>query len=692
MNMPLAARAHSRNLLFFSDEDQQDAGEDFDYGEADSLQEEGPLSTPFGIDELAGDSARKQPTWEVPYRDLVGWAREVLPFRFVDKLLGSSPRGPPPPAVTPTLRTARRRARREKHAKSPRGEKSFPRLQDTVAAAVPGLRGYLARTFDKNPWVSAGHGQPVVLPLYHACHGESNGDSDNGDAKRQESRLSNSVKGLRKNSSMLHERRHKAASARCRMAVKQTAQDVDQKSSCKPTVADLPASLESTNGIPQHDDRRGGWHDTFGQRNIREQPVNLWQLTDKLVQRGESFVSEHEASSAAGIRQHASPFFLYVPLVQGHVPYTPARRFVKEAREAIRREAFSSSERTPGRRQLLAKMSSGRKFQMQGQEKIQEHEIAAAQAALEFRFKEEILRDHAAAASPLPTPSPAAPQTLSSYPTVQAAALPRTELVPSCCGDRDTNSSSSVRPLSLSLSKREAAAARLASATSGALAEAAAATSGELARAAAVREGDDVVRRLLEAVERAGLMDDTLTVVTSDHGPPAAAKVRPWWVSKMYRRALVQYDPGSLLVSMLHQQGSFVPSIIFAFLEKGAAGPFRGGKFTTLEGGLRVPCVMHWPRVLGSFALGGLGGVGGVGAAGHPRAQQQQQQQRLFWSDSQGAASGAIVSSLDLFPTFAALALVGPTPCSVPGACSQLEALLSHFPGTSGPRLGHRRS
>lgn len=67
-------------------------------------------------------------------------------------------------------------------------------------------------------------------------------------------------------------------------------------------------------------------------------------------------------------------------------------------------------------------------------------------------------------------------------------------------------------------------------------------------------ELDRSVGRVLDALEEAGVADDTLFVFTSDNGP---------WLQ------------------MKHHGGS--------------AGILRGGKFQTWEGGMRVPCIMRWP-------------------------------------------------------------------------------------------------
>ncbi len=68
-----------------------------------------------------------------------------------------------------------------------------------------------------------------------------------------------------------------------------------------------------------------------------------------------------------------------------------------------------------------------------------------------------------------------------------------------------------------------------------------------------IEEIDAHVGRLLDHLDRAGLSENTLVVFTSDNGP---------WLSK----------------------GE----------DAGSAAPFRDGKFTAYEGGVRVPAIMRW--------------------------------------------------------------------------------------------------
>jgi arylsulfatase A-like enzyme len=69
-----------------------------------------------------------------------------------------------------------------------------------------------------------------------------------------------------------------------------------------------------------------------------------------------------------------------------------------------------------------------------------------------------------------------------------------------------------------------------------------------------IRELDDGVGQVLDALSNLGLAKDTLVIFTSDNGP------------------FLSYGDRA-----------------------GSALPFREGKLTTFEGGVRVPCIMWWP-------------------------------------------------------------------------------------------------
>lgn len=91
---------------------------------------------------------------------------------------------------------------------------------------------------------------------------------------------------------------------------------------------------------------------------------------------------------------------------------------------------------------------------------------------------------------------------------------------------------------------------------------------------------DHSTGRILDALAAAGIDNETLVIFTSDNGP---------WITK----------------------GA----------QAGSAGPFRGGKMTTWEGGMRVPALVRWP--------------GRIPA---------------------GSTSADLVNAMDLYPTICALA------------------------------------
>jgi len=107
-----------------------------------------------------------------------------------------------------------------------------------------------------------------------------------------------------------------------------------------------------------------------------------------------------------------------------------------------------------------------------------------------------------------------------------------------------------------------------------------------------VEEFDFETGRLLDALDRQGLRDNTLVIYTSDNGP---------WNQPAYTKKKKGHPKGSIFW--------------------GEAGPLRDGKGSCYEAGVRVPCIVRWPGKVPS-----------------------------------GKVSGAIFSTLDFLPTFARLA------------------------------------
>jgi arylsulfatase A-like enzyme len=87
-----------------------------------------------------------------------------------------------------------------------------------------------------------------------------------------------------------------------------------------------------------------------------------------------------------------------------------------------------------------------------------------------------------------------------------------------------------------------------------------------------VMEVDHAVERVMNALKKQGVDDNTLVLFSSDHGPAP------------YAGNTLTATPGQ--IHQLEAQGHF------------SSGPFRGYKFSVYEGGLRVPLIAHWPGVI----------------------------------------------------------------------------------------------
>jgi len=117
-----------------------------------------------------------------------------------------------------------------------------------------------------------------------------------------------------------------------------------------------------------------------------------------------------------------------------------------------------------------------------------------------------------------------------------------------------------------------------------------------------IEELDASTGRILDLLNELGIADNTLLLFTSDNG--AAVKNRN---AKAPKNATTERFPG-------HAHG-------------GNNGALRMGKGSTWEGGVRVPCIVRWPRTI-----------------------------------TAGRVESTPCSALDLFPTFAALAGAKPSP------------------------------
>lgn len=87
-----------------------------------------------------------------------------------------------------------------------------------------------------------------------------------------------------------------------------------------------------------------------------------------------------------------------------------------------------------------------------------------------------------------------------------------------------------------------------------------------------VMEVDHSIERVVNALESKGLIENTLIVFSSDHGPAS------------YAGNILKATPAQ--IRKLESMGHY-PS-----------GPHRGYKFSAYEGGLRVPLIAQWPGVI----------------------------------------------------------------------------------------------
>ena len=85
-----------------------------------------------------------------------------------------------------------------------------------------------------------------------------------------------------------------------------------------------------------------------------------------------------------------------------------------------------------------------------------------------------------------------------------------------------------------------------------------------------VMEVDSSVARVLSALKKRGLYENTLVLFASDHGAAA------------YAGNILKATPNQM--KLLEKKGHH------------CSGPYRGYKFSVYEGGLRVPLIAHWPK------------------------------------------------------------------------------------------------
>ncbi len=98
-----------------------------------------------------------------------------------------------------------------------------------------------------------------------------------------------------------------------------------------------------------------------------------------------------------------------------------------------------------------------------------------------------------------------------------------------------------------------------------------------------VMETDAVVGRVLEAIERSGVMENTLVIFTSDNGcAPYVGKTTAEEAYDLNMRVW-DWDRNAPPVASMEEKGHY-PS-----------GPFRGYKSDVWEGGHRIPFIVKWP-------------------------------------------------------------------------------------------------
>lgn len=132
-------------------------------------------------------------------------------------------------------------------------------------------------------------------------------------------------------------------------------------------------------------------------------------------------------------------------------------------------------------------------------------------------------------------------------------------------------------------------------------------------RGDAILEFDWQVGRVLDALDRLGLAENTMVILASDNGPVLDDGYKDGAVEKL---------------------GSHKP-----------AGPFRGGKYSTYEGGSRLPFLVRWPARV-----------------------------------KPGGSTGAIVSQVDLPATLARVAGTEFPKAEAPDSQDLLPALLGEQP------------
>lgn len=115
--------------------------------------------------------------------------------------------------------------------------------------------------------------------------------------------------------------------------------------------------------------------------------------------------------------------------------------------------------------------------------------------------------------------------------------------------------------------------------------------------AAMVDNIDQNVGRLADFLRDAGVLDNTIFIITSDNG--ASSIGGPQGAANIFEKRVSGAEPKGLAESMM-QDGKLGGAHSYAAYPVGWGNasntPFRFYKRTPMNGGIRVPYVMHWPR------------------------------------------------------------------------------------------------
>lgn len=84
----------------------------------------------------------------------------------------------------------------------------------------------------------------------------------------------------------------------------------------------------------------------------------------------------------------------------------------------------------------------------------------------------------------------------------------------------------------------------------------------------------------------------------------------------------------------------------------GSPLPYRGGKFSAFEGGVRVFCLFHWPKILGGHQHKHVDMSSMKVKVESTRVRRKP----IIASTKHGITSSMLVSALDILPTFMSLA------------------------------------